>query len=64
MVITGLTRNQFGGNATWVRIPPSPPTVTKSEHIFFINICMFGIVIYRKKDERLIISRPFFVVLY
>ena len=25
MVITGLTRNQFAGNGTWVRIPPSPP---------------------------------------
>ena len=26
MVITGLTRNQFAGNRTWVRIPPSPPS--------------------------------------
>ena len=25
VVITGLTRNQFAGNRTWVRIPPSPP---------------------------------------
>ena len=25
MVITGLTRNQFVGNGTWVRIPPAPP---------------------------------------
>ena len=25
MVITGLTRNQFAGNRTWVRIPPAPP---------------------------------------
>ncbi len=25
MVITGLTRNQFGSNPTRVRIPPSPP---------------------------------------
>ena len=25
MVITGLTRNQFAGNRTRVRIPPSPP---------------------------------------
>ena len=25
VVITGLTRNQFAGNGTWVRIPPSPP---------------------------------------
>ncbi len=24
-VITGRTRNAFGGNATWVRIPPTPP---------------------------------------
>ena len=27
MVITGLTRNQFAGNRTWVRIPPSPPII-------------------------------------
>ena len=27
MVITGLTRNQFAGNRTWVRIPPAPPFV-------------------------------------
>ena len=26
MVITGLTRNQFDGNVTWVRIPSSPPS--------------------------------------
>ena len=26
VVITGLTRNQFDGNVTWVRIPPAPPT--------------------------------------
>ena len=25
-VITGLTRNQFAGNCTWVRIPPAAPT--------------------------------------
>ena len=25
MVITALTRNQVGGNASWVRIPPPPP---------------------------------------
>ena len=30
MVITGLTRNQFDGNVTWVRIPPAPPTKTLS----------------------------------
>ena len=27
-VITGLTRNQFGSNPTWVRIPPAAPTKT------------------------------------
>ena len=26
VVITGLTRNQFAGNRTWVRISPSAPT--------------------------------------
>ena len=25
VVITGLTRNQFASNRTWVRIPSSPP---------------------------------------
>ena len=25
VVITGLTRNQFGSNPTWVRIPPPLP---------------------------------------
>ena len=25
VVITGLTRNQFEGNLTWVQIPPAPP---------------------------------------
>ena len=24
VVITALTRNQVGGNVSWVRIPPSP----------------------------------------
>jgi hypothetical protein len=28
VVITGLTRNQFASNRTWVRIPSSPPTET------------------------------------
>ena len=28
-VITGLTRNQLGSNATWVRIPPSPPNAKR-----------------------------------
>ena len=27
VVITGLTRNQFDGNVTWVRIPPTPPNL-------------------------------------
>ena len=29
MVITGLTRNQFAGNRTRVRIPPSPPKLCR-----------------------------------
>ena len=29
MVITGLTRNQFAGNRTRVRIPPSPPKMCR-----------------------------------
>ncbi len=27
VVITGLTRNQFVSNHTWVRIPPAAPTI-------------------------------------
>ena len=30
VVITGLTRNQFDGNVTWVRIPPAPPQTPES----------------------------------
>ena len=30
VVITGLTRNQFAGNRTWVRIPPAAPKRTPS----------------------------------
>ena len=29
VVITGLTRNQFAGNCTWVRIPPAAPRRSK-----------------------------------
>ena len=29
VVITGLTRNQFAGNRTWVRIPPAAPARRK-----------------------------------
>ena len=29
-VITGLTRNQFEGNLTWVRIPPAAPKIRPS----------------------------------
>ena len=32
VVITGLTRNQFAGNRTWVRIPPSPPELAVTSH--------------------------------
>ena len=28
VVITGLIRNQFEGNLTWVRIPPAPPNAS------------------------------------
>ncbi len=49
-VITGLTRNQFEGNLTWVRIPPSPPNkpclCIKQKRGLFIsaNQNLFGIV--------------------
>ena len=37
MVITGLIRNQFGGNPTWVRIPHPPPNKTNPK------ICLFAV---------------------
>ncbi len=33
-VITGLTRNQFVGNHTWVRIPPSADKGSYSNIVF------------------------------
>ena len=37
VVITGLTRNQFDGNVTWVRIPSSPPL----SPLWFITVDFF-----------------------
>ena len=51
VVITGLTRNQFAGNRTWVRIPPAAPTNatrTKTGGIFQENPMNFVISIYKK----------------
>ena len=40
-VITGLTRNQFEGNLTWVRIPLAAPNKNvfhpRMEHVFFVS---------------------------
>ena len=44
MVITGLTRNQFAGNRTWVRIPPSPPRRSK------VRFAPTSFYAYGKKD--------------
>ena len=35
-VVTRLTRNQFGSNATWVRIPPSAPKAALCGALSFI----------------------------
>ena len=35
MVITGLTRNQFASNRTWVRIPSSPPKSPVNSRVFW-----------------------------
>ena len=35
-VVTRLTRNQFGSNATWVRIPPSAPKAAPCGVLLFI----------------------------
>ncbi len=45
MVITGLTRNQFAGNRTWVRIPPSPPTNNRN----FDTSCGYFLLWYNEK---------------
>ena len=37
MVITALTRNQVGGNASWVRIPPPPPRKTAPHGAVFLG---------------------------
>ena len=36
ILIATLTRNQFGSNATWVRIPPSAPKATPCGVLLFI----------------------------
>ena len=41
MVITGLTRNQFAGNGTRVRIPPSPPK--KRSNFWWTKVTSFFI---------------------
>ena len=35
VVITGLTRNQFASNRTWVRIPSSPPKSPVNSWVFW-----------------------------
>ena len=35
VVITGLTRNQFASNRTWVRIPSSPPKSPVNSRVFW-----------------------------
>ena len=62
MVITGLTRNQFAGNGTRVRIPPSPPskgykkdiatekTLILSEFFLFLWVKFYFSVCTYKKD--------------
>ena len=58
MVITGLTRNQFGSNPTRVRIPPSPYIKVMYEdlnlHMTFYFICVKleeGIIYIRKRGK-------------
>ena len=49
MVITGLTRNQFAGNRTWVRIPPSPPQSLAAQGLqgFFVPLERWRVVMLR-----------------
>ena len=41
-VVTRLTRNQFGSNATWVRIPPSAPRAAPCGALPFIFAANFA----------------------
>ena len=41
-VVTRLTRNQFGSNATWVRIPPSAPRAAPCGVLLFIFAANFA----------------------
>ena len=47
MVITALTRNQVGGNASWVRIPPPPPNKHRNLGIK-ITVLIF---VYMRKNQ-------------
>ena len=42
VVITGLTRNQFGSNPTRVRIPPSPPEKNRVNPVFTRFFHIYG----------------------
>ena len=42
VVITGLTRNQFGSNPTRVRIPPSPPEKSRVNPVFTRFFHIYG----------------------
>ena len=46
MVITGLTRNQFASNRTWVRIPSSPPTEPLKTQCFQ-GFQLFSAILFR-----------------
>ena len=67
MVITGLTRNQFASNRTWVRIPSSPPLGNntnpddKLEFVLFFSNEYFGIKVDlngKKKNQPGVWSGP------
>ena len=74
MVITGLTRNQFDGNVTWVRIPSSPPMRLrphkKPQSSNVLRLVSFGglkmdfdilkVVEYLKKKEKFLYLKQIF----
>ena len=52
MVITGLTRNQFAGNRTWVRIPPSPPKRDKTAGGSLISFSVRGKLGFERQSQQ------------
>ena len=60
MVITGLTRNQFASNRTWVRIPSSPPKSPVNSRVFWTFPFSWQGVVLAENAENQAFFRLFF----